>query len=154
MKMFDCLCCGIFAKPEDAMTTAIGSSCSWAVRTCSVLLTVAEKQAALERFIAAPGPPWQPIPSREVKKLLNVSLQSLANWRIRGSGPPSEPMEKGLGNKIFYRPDRVMAWLSGTRLWWEYSADWLAAHGVGVDDLSEASVQDRIDLLERLRVFE
>jgi hypothetical protein len=63
-------------------------------------------------------------------------------------------MEKGLGNRIYYRPDRVMAWLSGTHQRWEYSADWLAAHGVGVDEVSEASVQDRIDLLERLRVFD
>jgi hypothetical protein len=56
-------------------------------------------------------------------------------------------MEKGLGN-------RIMAWLSGTRHWWQYSADWLAAQGVGVDELSEGSVQDRIQMLERLRVLD
>jgi hypothetical protein len=104
--------------------------------------------------MAAPGPPWRPIPSRLVKDYLKSSGQSLANWRIRGTGPPFEPMEKGLGNRIYYRPDRVMAWLSGTRHYWEYSADWLAAHGVGVDEVDEASVQDRIDLLERLRVLD
>lgn len=63
-------------------------------------------------------------------------------------------MEKGLGNRIYYRPDRVMSWLSGTHHPWQYSADWLAAHGVGVDDPSEDTVQDRIQVLERLRVFD
>jgi hypothetical protein len=119
-----------------------------------MLLTPLQKQAALERLLAAPGPPWRPIRSQLFKHLLQVSLQSLANGRNRGTGPPFEPIQKGMGNTCFYRPDRVMAWLSGTRHAWEYSADWLAAHGVGVDDPSEASVQDRIDLLERLRVLD
>jgi hypothetical protein len=118
-----------------------------------VLLTQAEKHAALERILAAPAPPWRPIPSRDVTKILNVSFQSLANWRIRGTGPPPEPMEKGLGNRIYYRPDRVMAWLSGSRHHWEYSADCLAAHGVGVDEVDEASVLERITILERLGVL-
>jgi hypothetical protein len=62
-------------------------------------------------------------------------------------------MEKGLGNRIYYRPDRVMAWLSGTRHYWEYSADWLAAHGVGVDDPDEDTILARTQILERLGVF-
>jgi hypothetical protein len=119
-----------------------------------VLLTQAEKHAALERLLAAPAPPWRSIPSRDLKTFLGTSHQSLANWRTRGTGPPFEPMEKGLGNRIYYRPDRVMAWLSGTRHPWQYSGDWLAAHGVGVDDPSEAAVQERIQMLERLRVFD
>jgi hypothetical protein len=63
-------------------------------------------------------------------------------------------MEKGLGNRIYYRPDRIMTWLSGAHQWWKYSADWLTEHGVGVDDPSEAKVLDRIQILERLRVFD
>jgi hypothetical protein len=34
------------------------------------------------------------------------------------------------------------------------SADWLAKQGLGVDEVSEASVQDRIEVLERLRVLD
>jgi hypothetical protein len=63
-------------------------------------------------------------------------------------------MEKGLGNRIYCRPDKIMAWLSGTRHWWEYSADWLAKQGLGVDEVSEVSVLDRIEVLERLRVLD
>jgi len=120
-----------------------------------VLLTEAEKHAALERLLAAPGPPWRPIPSQSLKRFLGVSLQALANWRVRGTGPEPESFIPGLGNKVHYCPNRVMSWLTGyKRHYWEYSADWLAAHGVGVDDPSEASVQERMQLLERLRVFD
>ena len=93
------------------------------------------------------------MPSQELKAYLNVSLQSLANWRVRGTGPPHEPVQPGLGNRIWYRPDMVMAWLSG-RPWWEFSAEWLAARGLGVDEpASEAAVMDRIQVLEELGVF-
>ena len=105
--------------------------------------------------MAAPEPPWRPIPSRLVKEYLNVSFQSLANWRVRGTGPEPEPFIPGGGNRCYYRPDVVMSWLSGTsRPAWQYSADWLAAHGVGVDVPSAAAVQDRISVLAQLRVFD
>jgi hypothetical protein len=101
----------MFAKPEDTTTTPSGSPSSWTHRGLLGAPTVVEKQAALERLKAAQGPPWRPIPSRDIKKFLGVSLQALANWRVRGTGPPPEPMEKGLGNRIYYRPDKIMAWL-------------------------------------------
>lgn len=31
-------------------------------------------------------PPWRPIPSRSVAKLLGIKLQTLANWRMRDIG--------------------------------------------------------------------
>lgn len=103
--------------------------------------------------MAAPGPPWRPIPSRDVAKILGVSLQSLANWRVRGTGPPPEPMQKGLGNRIYYRPDKIMAWLTGEP-WWQFTAKWLGEQGLGVNEVSEATVLDRIEVLDRLRVLE
>jgi hypothetical protein len=44
-----------------------------------------------------------------------------------------------------------MAWDSGgTGQGWHVSADWLTAHGVGVDEVYEDAVVERILLLERL----
>lgn len=79
------------------------------------------------------GPPWRPISSRTLAPLLNVSLQSLANWRVRGYGPPYEGLYEGKGNKIFYRPDKVMSWLSrGAKEPWEFCRDWLLARNLDV----------------------
>lgn len=97
------------------------------------MITDTAKTDALHALIADKAPPWRPITSRTLAPLLGVSLQSLANWRVRGSGPPFEGLEKGKGNKIFYRPDRTMAWLSnGQREPWEYCRDWLVAHRLDV----------------------
>lgn len=105
--------------------------------------------------MAAPGPPWRPIPSQALKQFLGVSLQALANWRVRRTGPEPEPFIPGRGNKVHYCPNRVMAWLSGTsRPYWQYSADWLAARGVGVDEPSEGKILERIKLLEKMRVLD
>lgn len=82
-------------------------------------------------------PPWRPIFSRQLSLLLGVSLQSLANWRVRGTGPDFRAAEKGQGNKMFYRPVDVVAWLSalnGEPLEaWQLCRDWLAERGVRVD---------------------
>jgi len=45
---------------------------------------IPEKIAELERQCL---PLWRPIPSRLLGRLLDVSIQSLANWRLRGTGP-------------------------------------------------------------------
>lgn len=57
--------------------------------------------------------------------MLGVSLQSLANWRVRETGPEPEPIRRGRGNKMFYRPDKVLSWLVDDREPWEFSRDWL-----------------------------
>lgn len=76
-------------------------------------------------------PPWRPISSRRLSQLLGVSLQVLANWRVRGTGPEAEPKGRGKGNKIFYRPDKVIEWLEdGRRTYWEIDAQWLERVGL------------------------
>jgi hypothetical protein len=79
-------------------------------------------------------PPWRLISSRELAKLLGVSLQSLANWRLRGKGPVAEPPVKGRGNRIYYQRAQVLSWLSrfteSPRGSWEFSSDWLSAAGL------------------------
>ena len=64
--------------------------------------------------------------------LLGVSLQTLANWRSRETGPTPEKHVRGQGNRTFYRPDVVMAWLlrlmKGDAEPWEISHDWITEH--------------------------
>lgn len=78
-------------------------------------------------------PPWRPISSRKLAAMLGVSLQSLANWRVRGTGPDAEPQKKGRGNRIFYRPDKVIAWLScGQTEDWLVCEAWLRERDIEV----------------------
>lgn len=96
------------------------------------------KQLDIETFsdmlVRSNTPIWRPIPSRKLANLLNVSLQSLANWRVRETGPDFDPHVKGKGNRTFYRPDKVLSWLSGgAREPWEFCRDWLMKHGLEVE---------------------
>ncbi len=92
------------------------------------------------------------MPSREVARLLGASLQSLANWRVRGTGPEPEPAGTGRGNRTYYRPDKILAWLAGGE-WFQHSNAWLNERGLGVEHVTEAAVMERIALLERMRAF-
>ncbi len=111
-----------------------------------------DKQAVRAELMASPHPPWRPMPSREVARLVGASLQSLANWRIRGTGPEPEPAGTGRGNRTYYRPDKLLAWLAGGE-WWVHSGVWLDERGLGVEVETEATVMERIALLERMRAF-
>lgn len=84
-----------------------------------------DKTAIANLFVTRRTPPWRPISSRELAQILGVSLQSLANWRVRETGPEPEPPKKGKGNKVYYRPDIVLAWLEEEKEPWEFSRDWL-----------------------------
>lgn len=96
-------------------------------------------------------PPWRPIPSRLAARFLGASLQSLANWRMRDLGPTTEPMRRGQGNRIYYRPDKIAEWLSGGKCCdWQFSALWLQQMGMPLDVISEDDVRDRIAQLERV----
>ena len=86
-----------------------------------------DRPTAIDAVRNFKAPLWRPISSRQLAALLGVSLQSLANWRVRGYGPPYLPHITGTGNKIYYRPDEVLAWLSGGTVEpWEFVRDWLA----------------------------
>lgn len=94
-------------------------------------------------------PPWRPIPSRLAARFLGASVQSLANWRLREVGPATEPMRRGYGNRIYYRPDKIAEWLSGGKCSdWQFSALWLGQMGMPLDVISEEAVQIRIAQLE------
>lgn len=74
--------------------------------------------------------------------MLGVSLQSLANWRVRESGPNPEPPVSGKGNRVFYRPDEVTSWLVDRSVApWEVSYAWLERRGLVVEPATEQSTE-------------
>lgn len=116
------------------------------------------KRIDLEGFVLAAMttilPPWRPIPSRSAARMLATSLQSLANYRMRELGPRPEAFEKGRGNRVFYRPDRLAEWLSGGRCAdWQFSGCWLQANGLRPEAIDMSAVRDRIQWLEEMDLF-
>lgn len=105
--------------------------------------------------MAANLPPWRPIPSRSVALTFGCALQTLANWRMRSLGPSPEPMRKGYGNRIYYRPDRIAQWLSGDRCAdWQFSGYWLMRRGLmTADAMSRETVHNLIDVMDALDIF-
>src|SRR4051794_40822830 len=101
--------------------------------------------------LAWDAPPWRPIPSRKLANLLGVSLQVLANWRVRGTGPEPEPMQRGKGNRIFYRPDKVLAWLCPDDApFWQQSGYWLAHRGLIGEPRDRGSIDAAIKSIDQL----
>lgn len=103
-----------------------------------------------------PRPPWHVVSSRELADALGVSLQSVANWRIRGNGPPPEPSRHFRGHREHYRVDRVLAWLSerngAPQPAWTFSAAFIAQH-LGAAPQSAAETDAAIAMLERANVW-
>lgn len=72
-----------------------------------------EARRLISKIMNLDTPPWRPMPSRKIAALLGVSLQTLANWRVRSSGPEPAPRPRGKGNRTFYVPAGVASWLAG-----------------------------------------
>lgn len=93
-------------------------------------------------------PPWRNMPSRDLAKLLGVSLQVLANWRIRGCGPAPAPHRRGNGNRTVYRRSAVMEWLSGMagqpQPEWMHVRDWLVRFRLLDGEPTEAEVANAV----------
>ena len=68
--------------------------------------------------------PWDVLSSRELAKLLGVSIQVLANWRIRDRGPVPAPAECFRGNRTYYPVFEIEAWQRGVEPW-EVLSEWL-----------------------------
>ena len=85
--------------------------------------------AAQSRLQGVDRLPWDAVSTRELAEILQVSVQVLANWRVRGKGPRALPHGHYRGNKTFYRIFEVQSWLSSEsgcpRQGWEVIADWL-----------------------------
>lgn len=82
--------------------------------------------------------------------MLGVSLQVLANWRVRQSGPVFQPVGSFKGNKTYYRLDDLLSWLASRQRVatpaWTFSAAYLKRFFVGLEpqsrDETEAIVAD------------
>lgn len=111
-------------------------------------------QPFIDAMLASSAPPWKGVSSRAMARRLGVSLQVLANWRVRDVGPEHERAPRGRGNKMLYRPDMVAAWLAdGTPQPWEFTADWLQRRGMSPPTWTEASTRQVVARLEALDVF-
>lgn len=107
-------------------------------------------------------PTWFVISSRELCKILDVTLQTLTEWRQRGIGPrpvPEGVYRPGVGRRKWYRLNEVMRWhdtLRGIdRETWEYDGRYLKKFLRTQQDLSEAQVESlkKLDLADLLPSF-
>ena len=113
-----------------------------------------DSQTFIQHLLVDEQPPWQPITTMTLARRLGVSLQSLANWRVRNSGPPFSPAPRGIGNKMLYRPNEVAAWLTDGKVQaWEVSARWLQRRALSPRDWSSSSTAEAVAHLEKLRIF-
>ena len=73
-------------------------------------------------------PTWSVVSSRELSKILNVSLQTICNWRLREVLPEPEPHNRVLkGNRNYYRISTIRAWLENTTeeaIHWAWVQKW------------------------------
>lgn len=69
--------------------------------------------------------PWQVFSSQQVAVALGLSLNTMSNMKLRGTGPRPEPFDDYRGNRIMYRHDSLCAWLTGLPAW-KFNQQWLA----------------------------
>lgn len=70
--------------------------------------------------------PWQVFSSMQVAQAIGVSLQTLHNMKMRGTGPRPEPFPDYRGNRIMYRYDNLCEWITGLPVW-TFHQQWLEA---------------------------
>jgi hypothetical protein len=111
-----------------------------------------------EGFEFPDRPPWHVISSRELADVLDVSLQTLGNWRMSGTGPPVEWRLTYPGPKWFYRIDRTKTWLAAKqgRLLeaWRLAGDHLVSLGMIERTECEDQVWTAVDACEAVGVFD
>lgn len=90
-------------------------------------LLVEQQDRLLDQFVENAAPVWRPVTTVELANLLGVSVQSLANWRVRGNGPPSILSRRG--KRRLYRLDEALEWATGTPAW-KICRAWLVKRGL------------------------
>ena len=95
------------------------------------------RDALLERALSNSAPIWRPITSRELASTFGVSMQTLANWRVRDNGPPYTASRRG--TKCLYRVDEVLGWLTKTPSW-ELARAWMVRRGMAPADADKTYV--------------
>jgi hypothetical protein len=117
-------------------------------------VTLSPAAEVLARF-GTERPLWHAIGSLELTRLLGVHPNTVHNWKMRGTGPEPEPagLYRKTGNKLLYRPDLVLAWLSvrqGEPLpAWAWVRRWLFARRILRVEASEHG-----DIITAVMAFE
>lgn len=66
---------------------------------------------------------WSVVSSAELAQVLNVHLQTINNWKVRGILPAPVTDKKLVGNKNFFRISEIRAWLENrpeSDIHWEW----------------------------------
>lgn len=96
------------------------------------------RDVLIERAVSDSKPIWRPITSRELARTIGVSMQTLANWRVRDLGPPYTASRRG--TKCLYRLDEFLGWLTGEPSW-ELARTWMARRGMAPEDADQDYVE-------------
>lgn len=88
-----------------------------------------DQERALVTLHGMKRTPWDALSSAELAGLLGVSLQVLANWRVRGRGPSWVKTNVFRGTRTFYAVAEIDRWLRALKddhhPLWEIVAAWL-----------------------------
>ncbi|MDI5964826.1 helix-turn-helix domain-containing protein [Streptantibioticus silvisoli] len=52
---------------------------------------------------------------QEASRLVKVTVQTLANWRARKTGPAYKKISPGRAGRVRYSRQTVLAWINGER---------------------------------------
>lgn len=104
-------------------------------------------------------PPWGWLTTPQLAQLCRTSQQSLYNWRLRRTGPPSVQEKSG---RHLYKLADVLSWIErGARSSEEITAEWIERRFPGLLNWAEGQARSEpqntilehaIDLLERNRM--
>lgn len=96
--------------------------------------------------------PYNVISSPELARIFQVSGQTLANWRTRGTGPVAEPVTDWRCNRNHYEIAKILSWLTGDE-YWRVHQNWLAIRFPHMLNKSKAECESLICDLIRIRAF-
>jgi hypothetical protein len=118
-------------------------------------VTLSPAAEVLARF-GTERPLWHAIGSLELTRLLGLHPNTVHNWKMRQTGPDPEPagLYRKTGNKVLYRPDLVLVWLSARQgkplPAWAWVRRWLLARRMLRVEASEhADIIVAVTALER-----
>jgi transposase len=85
--------------------------------------------------------PWYTVTSRELSKILGVSLQTINNWKMRDILPSPEPYENYKGNVNRYKISKIKMWLEG-RTEKEINQDFIEHHmEISPEDITQPQAE-------------
>lgn len=96
--------------------------------------------------------PYHVISGPDLAKLLDVSGQTLANWRMRGVGPKPEPSEDWRGHRNHYKIVEVLAYF-GSSTHTDVYCDWIRDRFPWMKTDTVEDCEREIRELIRMKIF-